>query len=54
MIGLSISISNDITGRSSGVNLAAELFEAYKLRVIADGGVVENEACTIAFLDSIT
>ena len=53
MIGLSISISNDITGRSSGVNLAAELFEAYKLRVIADGGTVENDTCTIEFLDNL-
>ena len=53
MIGLSISISNDITGRSSGVSIGTELFEAYKLRVIADGGTVENDTCTIAFLDNL-
>ena len=53
MIGLSISISNAITGRSSGVSIGAELFNAYKLRVLADGGVVENKSCTIAFLDSL-
>tara|TARA_R110001606_G_scaffold243517_2_gene391334 strand:- start:366 stop:608 length:243 start_codon:yes stop_codon:yes gene_type:complete len=53
VIGLSISISNDITGRSSGVSIGTELFEAYKLRVIADGGTVENDTCTIAFLDNL-
>ena len=53
MIGLSISISNDITGRSSGVSIGTELFEAYKLRVIADGGTVENDTCTIEFLDNL-
>ena len=54
MIGLSISISNDITGRSDGaISIGTELFKAYKIRVLADGGVVENESCTIAFLDSI-
>lgn len=53
MIGLSISISNDITGRSSGVSIGTELFKAYKLRVIADGGTVENDTCTIEFLDNL-
>ena len=37
----------------SGVSIGAELFNAYKLRVLADGGVVENKSCTIAFLDSL-
>ena len=37
----------------SGVSAAATIFAAYKARVIADGGVVENDACTIAFLESI-
>ena len=40
--------------KSNGVTIGAELFEAYKLRVIADGGVVENNSCTIDFLKSIT
>jgi len=53
VIGLSISISNAITGRSSGVSIGTELFNAYKLRVLADGGVVENKSCTIAFLDNL-
>ena len=39
--------------KSNGVSIGTELFNAYKLRVIADGGVVENNSCTIAFLDSI-
>tara|TARA_R110000765_G_scaffold247744_1_gene349735 strand:+ start:142 stop:291 length:150 start_codon:yes stop_codon:yes gene_type:complete len=37
-----------------GVSLSQITFEAYQLRVIADGGVIENNSCTIAFLDSIT
>jgi hypothetical protein len=39
--------------KSNGVSIGAELFNAYKLRVLADGGVVENKSCTIAFLDSL-
>lgn len=39
--------------KSSGINVGAELFEAYKLRVLADGGVVENNSCTIAFLNNL-
>ena len=37
----------------SGASAAATIFAAYKARVIADGGVVENDACAIAFLESI-
>ena len=37
----------------SGVSIGTQLFEAYKLRVLADGGTVENESCTIAFLDNL-
>jgi len=29
------------------------LFEAYKLRVLADGGVVENRSCIIKSLNRI-
>jgi len=39
--------------KSNGVSIRTDLFNAYKLRVLADGGVVENESCTITFLDSI-
>jgi hypothetical protein len=53
MQGLLIGIANAITGMRSGVSAAATIFAAYKARVIADGGVVENDACTIAFLESI-
>jgi hypothetical protein len=36
-----------------GGSLSTAIFSAYKTRVLADGGVVENDACTIAFLESI-
>jgi hypothetical protein len=39
--------------KSNGVSIGPELFNAYKLRVLADGGVVENESCTIAFLNNL-
>ena len=39
--------------RRGGVSPAASIFAVYKARVIADGGVVENDVCTIAFLESI-
>ena len=29
------------------------LFEAYKLRVLADGGVVENRSCVVKSLNRI-
>jgi hypothetical protein len=54
MQGLLIGIANAITGMRSGIaSAAATIFAAYKARVIADGGVVENDACAIAFLESI-
>jgi len=36
-----------------GGNPAAAIFGTYKTRVLADGGTVENDACAIAFLESI-
>ena len=42
---------NTILG--GGVNPAAALFAAYKSRVETDSGVVENNACTITFLETI-
>jgi len=42
---------NTILG--GGGNPAAALFAAYKSRVLTDSGVVENDACTITFLDTI-
>ena len=53
MLGLSISISNAITGQISGIDLGQILFDAYKLRVLADSGTVENDTCTITFLNNL-
>jgi len=39
--------------KSYGVSIGRELFEAYKARVIADGGVVENDACLILTLNRL-
>ena len=38
---------------SGGGNPAAAIFAAYKSRVETDGGVVENNACTTTFLNTI-
>ena len=38
---------------SGGGNPAAAIFAAYKTRVLADGGMVENDSCTITFIDTI-
>jgi hypothetical protein len=38
---------------SGGGNPAAAIFAAYKSRVETDGGVVENDSCTITFIESI-
>jgi len=38
---------------SGGGNPSAALFAAYKSRVETDGGTVENNTCTITFLDTI-
>ena len=36
-----------------GGNPAAALFAAYKSRVETDSGTVENDACTITFIETI-
>jgi len=36
-----------------GGNPSAAIFAAYKSRVEADGGTVENDACAITFIESI-
>ena len=38
---------------SGGGNPADALFAAYKSRVLTDSGVVENDSCTITFLEEI-
>ena len=55
MIGLSISISNDITGRSPGIpkSKGEVLAKEYEIRVLAAGGVYENDACLIAALNKL-
>ena len=51
MYGYGYQYSAIING--GGNNPAAAIFGTYKTRVLADGGVVENDACTITFLESI-
>ena len=38
---------------SGGGNPAAAIFAAYKSRVETDSGTVENDSCTITFIDTI-
>jgi hypothetical protein len=49
MIGFGVQYSAVKTFDSIG----RILFEAYKLRVLADGGVVENRSCIIKSLNRI-
>jgi len=51
MYGYGYQYSSIING--GGGNPAAAIFGTYKSRVLADGGVVENNACTITFLENI-
>ena len=39
--------------KSYGVGVGKELADAYKTRVIADGGIYENETCLIAALNNL-
>ena len=39
--------------KSYGVGVGKELALAYKLRVIADGGVYENNTCLVRFLNNL-
>ena len=52
MYGYGYQYSAIINGGGGG-NPAAALFAAYKSRVETDGGTVENDSCTITFLESI-
>ena len=51
MYGYGYQYSAMING--GGGNPAAALFAAYKSRVLADGGTVENDACIITFIENI-
>jgi|TARA_R110002167_G_scaffold43706_2_gene131948 hypothetical protein len=54
MLGLSISISNSIsTNLSSLILPGGEIAEAYSIRVIADGGVVESLDCVIDGINNL-
>ena len=52
MLGLGLGV---YIRSASGLiaSAASTIFAAYKSRVLADGGVVENDVCAIAFLESI-
>ena len=52
MYGYGYQYGNTILGGGGG-NPSAALFAAYKSRVETDGGVVENDSCTITFIDTI-
>ena len=49
MYGYGYQYSNVLIGGS----LAAVIFAAYKERVLADTGIVENSTCAITFLNEI-
>ena len=51
MYGYGYQYGNTILG--GGGNPSAAIFAAYKSRVETDGGTVENNACTITFIESI-
>jgi len=51
MYGYGYQYSAIING--GGGNPAAAIFAAYKSRVETDGGTVENDSCTITFIDTI-
>ena len=51
MYGYGYQYSAIISG--GGGNPSAALFAAYKSRVETDGGTVENDSCTITFLNEI-
>jgi len=54
MYGYGYQYSAIINGGSGGaVNPAAALFAAYKSRVETDSGTVENDSCTITFIENI-
>ena len=51
MYGYGYQYSAMING--GGGNPAGAIFAAYKTRVLTDSGIVENDACTITFIESI-
>ena len=53
MLGLSISISNALTGQGGSVSPGKAIADAYETRVIADGGVVEALSCVIDGINNL-
>jgi len=53
MFGLSISISNALTGQGGAIGPGAKIAETYQARVIADGGVVESLDCVIDIINNL-
>ena len=53
MFGLSISISNALTGQTVNAGPGAKIANDYKARVVADGGVVEALDCVIAIINNL-
>ncbi len=53
MIGLLIGISNALTGQGGDVGPGAKIANDYKVRVIADGGVVESLDCVIDIINNL-
>ena len=51
MLGLGLGAY--IRSASGLISFSASIFSAYKTRVLADSGVVENDSCTITFIDTI-
>jgi hypothetical protein len=53
MQGLLIGISNALTGQGGVIGPGKEIAEAYEIRVVADGGVVESLDCVIDIINNL-
>lgn len=53
MQGLLIGISNALTGQGGSVGPGKAIADAYKTRVVADGGVVEALSCVIDGINNL-
>ena len=53
MQGLLIGISNALTGQGGSVAPGKAMADAYEIRVIADGGVVEALSCVIDGINNL-
>jgi hypothetical protein len=53
MFGLSISISNALTGQGGAIGPGKEIAEGYQARIVTDGGVVEALDCVIDGINNL-